>query len=487
MSIREEEFHFYGAFLFLHIETEHGHNYGDQKVVGRKDFTSIYNPNVEDYQKLLRKTTGDTFFRTTRDKFRLNSLKGHTHITGETGSGKSQFLRLLFWHVHKRLLKKKNTSAILVDVHGDLAKEIKASSLNKDNDRLIYISATLRTGFSPVINPLQVSDAKLVDKTTEFIAEAIDELMNNQLLSDQMRTILIPCLRVLIKAGNKNLRDLQKFMLDDGELIRLGLLSDIPSHREFFRNKFKDKNYSKTKNAIYTRIQSLLNSPQFSNMTLGSNTINLSKEMNNGKVILFDLSGLGSITKEAMGRFIIAQIKAIAENREAMNPDNRPTTYLFLDEAQNFLTRSIEKTLNEMRKFKLYLILAHQYVKQLGDLFYPVMSNTKTKVVFYNDDSNLSKLTGYLGVKKDEMKKNWKMYECWIKSGRDEAVKIKPSNKLIKKKKFKLNKGEVKILEDRIIASYYRKIEDESSSITAKSVQIKMRKPLYDLYLGKQK
>lgn len=485
MSIREEEFHFHGAFLFLHIETEHGHYNGDQKVVGRKDFTSIYNPNAEDYQKLLRKTTGDTFFRDKRAKFRLSSLKGHTHITGETGSGKSQFMRLLFWHVHKKILKQQNVSAVLIDVHGDLAKEIKASSLNRGNDRLIYISSTLKTGFSPIINPLQVSNAKLIDKTTEFIAEAFDELLNNQLLSDQMRTLLIPCLRVLIKAGDKNLRDLQKFMMDDPELMKLGIVSDIPSHREFFKNKFRDKNYSKTKNAIYTRIQNLMNSPQFSNMTLGNNTINLSKEMNGGKIILFDLSGLGSITKEAMGRLLIAQIKAIAENRESIKSENRPTTYLFLDEAQNFLTKSIEKTLNEMRKFKLFLILAHQYVKQLGDLFYPVMSNTQTKIVFYNDDSNLSKLAGYMGLKKDEMKKKWKMYECWVKTGREEAVKIKPSNKLIRKKKHQLSSKEEKILEKRIIATYYKKLDDHTTPEIHPTQVIEFRKPLYELYLGK--
>ena len=488
LSIKTDQFHNYKIFQFLQIETEHGYWEGDERIVGRKDFTNTYSPDEQGYLQLLQKTTGATFFRDKRADFRLSSLKGHAHITGQTGSGKSQLMRLLFWYVHKHILKKKKISAILIDIHGDLAKQIKSSSLNVNNDRLIYFSSRLKRGYTPVINPLQIKDQRLIDKTTEFLTEAFDEMLNQQTLSDQMRTILIPCIRTLIKAGDKNLKDLQRFMLDDPELIKLGIKSDFKSHSEFFKQKFTDKVYTRTKNAIYTRIQNLLNYPQFYNMTIGDNTVDLKSAMNGGKIIIFDLAGLGVLTKEAMGRFLVAQIKAIAENRENTDEKRRPQTYLFIDEAQNFLTKSIEKTLNEMRKYKLFLILAHQYVRQLGDLFYPVMSNTLTKVVFYNDDTNLSKLAGYMGLTKEEMKENWKLYECWVKSGRSQTVKIKPKDFLIKRKKYTMKRVEEKELNKKQIERFYKKITKNTipPKTSVSNDSSLNNKPLYELYLGKK-
>ena len=84
------------------------------------------------------------------------------------------------------------------------------------------------------------------------------------------------------------------------------------------------------------------------------------------------------------------------------------------------------------------------------------------------------------------MKKKWKMYECWVKTGRDEAVKIRPSNKLIRKKKHQLSSKEEKVLEQKIISKYYAKLKDHTSQKVQTTKIISIGKPLYDLYLGKR-
>ena len=56
-----------------------------------------------------------------------------------------------------------------------------------------------------------------------------------------------------------------------------------------------------------------------------------------------------------------------AMKRAEINPEERNDFYLYLDEFQNFTTESIATILSEARKYKLNLILAHQYIPQLTE------------------------------------------------------------------------------------------------------------------------
>ncbi len=449
------------VFIFLRIETEYGFWKKEERIVGRKDIVNQYEETEAGYKKLLLEHNPKRFFSKVRAQVPYSSLIKHAHVTGQTGKGKSEFLRLLFYALQDYSQKKKKYSLVLIDPHGDLAKKIKNSNLNTEHKRLIYFAPTLEKGYSPVINPLQLEDKSLIEKTTEFIVEAFDELMRDQTLSDQMRTILTPCVYTLLNKGNSDLLELQKFMMNDPSLIELGKRSPIKPHRDFFKYNFLGEKgrdpYARTKNAIYVRIQNLLNSPKFYNMTKGKSTVNLRKALNGGKVVLFDLSGLGGITKEAFGRFLMAKIKAIASDRERIPEERRKPTFVFIDECQNFITSSIEKTLSEMRKYGLHLILAHQYVEQLHELTYAVLANTDMKVVFENHESTLNRFSSYMGMSVKEMREGWKKYECYVKVGGRKTMKFKPSSKLIRKDKYKLTEEQEKELDRYMLDKYYRK------------------------------
>ena len=68
----------------------------------------------------------------------------HTHVTGTTDEGKSYFLRMHFYANQRFSEKKKKTNLVLLDVHGDLAKDVKRFHLNVNSNRLIYISPSLK-------------------------------------------------------------------------------------------------------------------------------------------------------------------------------------------------------------------------------------------------------------------------------------------------------------------------------------------------------
>jgi hypothetical protein len=51
--------------------------------------------------------------------------------------------------------------------------------------------------------------------------------------------------------------------------------------------------------------------------------------------------------------------------RQRQSSTERQDFFLYIDEFQNFVTQSIESILSEARKYRLGLILAHQYIDQL--------------------------------------------------------------------------------------------------------------------------
>ncbi len=73
-------------------------------------------------------------------------------------------------------------------------------------------------------------------------------------------------------------------------------------YRNFFANAFQNKRYSVTKLAVYTRLQHLQNNYSFYQMMNGKSDFDLKKEMQQGKVILFNLSKgkLGEDTSRAL-------------------------------------------------------------------------------------------------------------------------------------------------------------------------------------------
>ena len=89
--------------------------------------------------------------------------------------------------------------------------------------------------------------------------------------------------------------------------------------------------------------------------------------MQHNKVILVNLSKglMGEFNSQLLGRMMVTQVKVAALRRAGMPEDERVPFYLYIDEMQNYVSKSIESVLSEARKYKLGMIMAHQYIDQL--------------------------------------------------------------------------------------------------------------------------
>ena len=89
--------------------------------------------------------------------------------------------------------------------------------------------------------------------------------------------------------------------------------------------------------------------------------------MQNGKILMANLSKwiLWDLNSELIWLVLVSKIQIAAMRRQNIAKEERKDFYMYIDEFQNYITPSIESILSEARKYRLWLILAHQYLWQL--------------------------------------------------------------------------------------------------------------------------
>jgi hypothetical protein len=98
-------------------------------------------------------------------------------------------------------------------------------------------------------------------------------------------------------------------------------------------------------------------------------TVNFRQAMDNQQIVLVNLSKgkIGEINANLLGMVIVGKILIAALSRVDMPEAERKDFYLYIDEFQNFTTDSIAQILSEARKYRLALIIAHQFIAQLKE------------------------------------------------------------------------------------------------------------------------
>src|SRR3989344_5916973 len=98
-------------------------------------------------------------------------------------------------------------------------------------------------------------------------------------------------------------------------------------------------------------------------------SFDLAKIMDEKKIFLANLSKgqTGEVNSSLLGLILVSKMQMAAMKRARMKEEERKDFYLYIDEFQNFTTDSIATILSEARKYKLNLIMAHQYIQQLDE------------------------------------------------------------------------------------------------------------------------
>jgi len=95
---------------------------------------------------------------------------------------------------------------------------------------------------------------------------------------------------------------------------------------------------------------------------------NIREAMDNEKVVLVNLSKgkIWALNAQLLWLIYVSKMNMAAMSRADMPEEDRKEFYLYVDEFQNFATETFWEILSEARKYRLALIMAHQFIAQIN-------------------------------------------------------------------------------------------------------------------------
>lgn len=417
-----------------------------------------------------------------------DSLKRHLYLLAQSGAGKSELLKVLWYDLQRRSQKSRNKTLLLIEPHADMCLEVLQFSLNKNPkyfDRIVYLDPFIRqtakqlfgydllkADYTFVINPFDnisgYSNQEINWMTQELSSAFFSILKSSE--TTQMEALIEACVEVLLRKENTSIVDLKRFMdnEENQDLIEYGLTIPNPERQKMMRKIEKDRKLSPTQSGIYYRLQSLIGDSEFKRLLLGKSTVNLEKAMNEGKVIIFNLAKaeLGKKAAPAFSKLLLSFIQGIVSKRNATTKDNRIETFCFLDEFQNYTTPSIENIMAESRKYGLHMVLSHQvYGQQMDtDMRRIVTGNTALKMAGDNGADSIKLMSEQMGnLKPTDFEKLPKYsFFTYSKQNKQAGVQtIRVPDFLVKQQApFYMNKEQLKKLFLWLVndSGYYKKM-----------------------------
>ncbi len=334
-----------------------------------------------------------------RDKFYVIDAKDrvHTLILGETGSGKSETLKLL---MYQNIVRKEGF--MLIDPHGILAKDI--NRLAKDelkdeyDDKVIYID--IENTYIK-LNPMEIKDYR---KAHIVVISFINALKNlyDYAWGDRLETILRNTINLIIESDPPcTLLKVAKVLADKKYREMLVKGSGNPAMMDFWYHVFPNYAYDAF-TAVYNKLDKLLSIQSIRKVfDCEESTLDIEELIINGKIIIVDLS---SIIADDIIRFIgslfIHFLYIDAKQGYALN--NR--YYLYIDEAQIMASFAVREVLNALRKFNVNVTLASQTVNAFDKNIQRELPALCRLVIMFRTDIETAKQFSYLfGINEDKL------------------------------------------------------------------------------------
>ncbi len=149
----------------------------------------------------------------------------------------------------------------------------------------------------------------------------------------------------------------------------------LPNYKE-------SKNWSEIRQGFDNKISQILTGILFFTFAQSQNSIEISDVIRNSKILIVNLSSK-NIGEEGMGLLGSLLMSKVWFESKKIEKQKRNPLVVYADEFQNFANSDFASALSEARKFKLELVLAHQFFQQLPEeVFHAVMGNVKTKIYY---------------------------------------------------------------------------------------------------------
>jgi len=307
-----------------------------------------------------------------------------THLIARHGMGKSTLLENMV------LDDISNGAGVAVlDPHGDLIYRLLHLIPEKYVDKTVYLFPG-DANWIPLWNPIHIIPNQDVSKTTDDIVASIKNIVQGW--GDRLENLLRFAISGLLLVPGSSLLDvsnlLRKNSVESERLIQqIKKVIDSKIAKTFWEDGLS-KYSNQDLNPPQHKLSKFLMSGNVSLMlSQPENKINFREIMDSGKILLIDLSGIGSDLRELLGSLILSFLHITALSRSDILIDQRKQFHVYCDEAHRFLTSTFEDMIAETRKFAVSMTLAHQYLRQFDrDMRDAILTAGST--IIFNVDMN---------------------------------------------------------------------------------------------------
>jgi len=305
----------------------------------------------------------DIFFASRNDRRR------HFYIIGQTGTGKTSLLREMI-----RQDIQNGEGVAVIDPHGDLVEDTLANTpKERVEDIVLFEPFDMER---PVgLNMLEYESPEQKDFAVQEMIAIFHKLFPPEIIGPMfehyMRNAMLALMADINNPGT--LVEIPRMFTDpDFMQERLSKVTDAMV-RNFWLKEWRQttgETRSDMLGYVVSKVGRFIENEMMRNIIGQSRCgFDLAKIMDEKKIFLANLSkGLtGEVNSSLLGLILVSKMQMAAMRRARFSEEERKDFYLYVDEFQNFTTDSISTILSEARKYRLNLILAHQYIPQLTD------------------------------------------------------------------------------------------------------------------------
>lgn len=205
----------------------------------------------------------------------------------------------------------------------------------------------------------------------------------------RMEHILRNALLALLEQPSATIADILSMLASKD--FRLQVLAHVRNEQvtQFWRQEFPRYSFRYQADGIapiQNKVGSFLADPKLRRiLTRADGTVRLRSVMDEGRVLLVNLSQgkIGADSSSLLGGLLVTALGSAAFSRAYLREAKRRPFYIYVDEFQSFTTLALANMLSELRKFRVGMVLAHQYLGQLDPAIRDaVLGNAGTLVSF---------------------------------------------------------------------------------------------------------
>ena len=289
----------------------------------------------------------------------------HLYVIGKTGTGKTTLLRNLICQDLER-----GHGVALIDPHGDLAEEILDCIPSWRADDVLYFNPA-DTDFPVGFNLVRSSIASRKYLEASAVVGAFKHIWRDS-WGPRLEYILYAGVAALMECENVSLLSLPRMLTE--VRYRRWVLKQVrdPVVRTFWEREFAgfDKRLlAEIISPIQNKVGQLLMAAPLRNVFgQGRSRIDPRFIMDDRRIFIANLSKgrLGEDKSNLLGSLLVSKFQTGAMERADVPEVRRTDFFLYIDEFPNFSTDSFAGILSEARKYRLNLILGHQYIEQMS-------------------------------------------------------------------------------------------------------------------------